>query len=520
MSSRIRRFLAVPIFADEEKNRAARFLNSLSWSAMTILLLIILMRVFIFQNAAGSIAVIMLSIIVLILGIVQVSLRLGYVRGASIFLVFSTWTAMTYLLWAGDGIHDVAAVSYLVIILLASLLLGWRTALLVASMSIGVVWYFAFLEKNGLRAVHMDDPLNYARDLTVIFLVAGALIYLLIANLNRSLREARLELKERLRAEAKLQRQADYLTALHETTLGLVHRLELHPLLESILTRACELVGSPHGSIDLILPDGSAMQQELGRGSLAQYNHALTLKNEGATGRAWASGETVFVPDYAEWEGRIPSIAALGFHGVICVPLKSENTVIGALSMAQMEAGKSFTPEQITLLERFAALASIAIDSARLYEQSQLELKERRATEIALRASEERFRKIFLASPVAICTTSLEEGRLLDANDAYWALSGLEPRSSLGRTVLELGLYPDPETRASFLNQLMRARSISDPDYQFRTAKGHEKSVIAFYELVELAEETTILSMFYDVSEQKQAQAALQASEERFRKVF
>ena len=73
MSSRIRRFLAVPIFADEEKNRAARFLNSLSWSAMTILLLIILMRVFIFQNAAGSIAVIMLSIIVLILGIVQVS---------------------------------------------------------------------------------------------------------------------------------------------------------------------------------------------------------------------------------------------------------------------------------------------------------------------------------------------------------------------------------------------------------------------------------------------------------------
>ncbi|MBI5841072.1 MAG: PAS domain S-box protein [Chloroflexi bacterium] len=516
MPSYFRRLFSAPIFESEEKNRAARFLNSFSWSAITLLILLILIRA-IFQAENGITPLLILGAIAIVLLLVQVAMRLGYVREASVFLVLSTWAAMTLQVWEADGIRDAAAVAYLIVILTASLLLGLRPALIFTAISIGAIWYFAVLEKNNIRPTHIDDPLNYARDLTAIFLLAGTLIYLLVNNLNRSLYDARLELKERLRAEEKLQRQADYLTALHETTLGLVNRLELHPLLESILTRACELVGTPHGVVELTLPDDSALQQEFGHGLLTQYNGSLTRRNEGATGQAWTSGQTVLVNDYPNWEGHNREILNLGVKTVMAVPLKSGNTVIGALSMARIEEGNPFTYEQVSLLERFAALASLAIDNARLYEQAQNELKERRATETALRATEERFRKIFHASPVAICITSLNEGRFIDANAAYWNLSGFGPEKARGKTALDLNLWPSTEERSNFIDKLIRARSINDPDYQFKAAAGKNKSVIAFYELVQLGEETCILSMFYDVTLQRQAQSALLASEARTR---
>ncbi|MEW6403563.1 MAG: PAS domain S-box protein [Chloroflexota bacterium] len=519
MLPRIRRFFDAPLFESEEKSRAARFLNIFSWSAIAILLVYILLRIAFFPGAR-TVTLVIIGLIILILGLGLVIMRRGQVRLAGMLLISCSWVGMTYLAWTGDGVRDSAVVAYLMLIMLASLLLDWRAAFLTALISIGAIWYFAILESNGVHPIRVDEPLNDARDLTSIIVLCCALIYLLISNMNRSLQNTHLELEERLKAEEKLQRQADYLTALHETTLGVVNRLEIHPLLESILTRACELIGTPHGFVDLVLPDGSALCQELGRGALAQFNRELTQKNEGATGRTWATGETIFVKDYSTWEGRIQHVANVGFREVICVPLKSGPNIIGVLSVAHVETDKTFSPMQITLLERFAALASIAIDNARLYEQAQSELRERRATETALRASEERFRKIFHASPVAISITTLEEGCLLDANEAYWTLFALDPSQALGKTVVELDHYRSREEREAFLQKLLQMRSVYEPDYKFRTAAGDQKFVIAFFELVQLAEETTILSMFYDVSAQKQAQLALQASEERFRKVF
>jgi PAS domain S-box-containing protein len=519
MRNHLRDLFASPIFDNEEKTRTARFLNAFSWIAILTLLVMWVVRFLVWRETIGF-SMMLIASFILILIAVQFIIRRGHVQSAGMFLIVSAWGVILYQAWESDGLRDATVIAYLVVTMLASLLLGWRGAFVIGVMSIASVWYFAWLEHQGIRLIHVDDPFSYARDLTVIFFLAGTLIYLLINNLNRSLQDARLELKERLRAEERLQKQAEYLTALHETALGLVNRLELKPLLESILTRASELLETPHVALNLVLPDESALKQELGHGLFVEFDGVLTSKTMGVVGRAWDRGEIILVENYKHWDGRLPEVDQVGFGAVMAAPFRSGNKTIGVLLVAHVDEKRVFTDQQVMLLERFATLAALAIQNTRLHEQAQNELIERAFVESALSESEEKFRKIFQVSPVAICITTLAEGRFIEGNDAYWTMSGYDPHTTIGRTAMELKMWPTSEDRAGFVQRLQSEHSIHNPNYVFSTPSKEIRTALAFYELIEIRGQPCILSMFYDVTPQKEAQRALQASEERFRKVF
>ncbi|HMB23683.1 MAG TPA: PAS domain S-box protein [Anaerolineales bacterium] len=141
----------------------------------------------------------------------------------------------------------------------------------------------------------------------------------------------------------------------------------------------------------------------------------------------------------------------------------------------------------------------------------------RKRSEGELRESEERFRKVFQSSPVAIAITTLEDGRLLDANYAYWDLTGYVAERALGRTANELKLWEDIRTRAEFVEDLKRKGSLFNPDDRFYHMDGTLKYVIAFHELIRIGHDDCVLSMFYDMSTQKRMMQALQQSEARIR---
>jgi PAS domain S-box-containing protein len=133
----------------------------------------------------------------------------------------------------------------------------------------------------------------------------------------------------------------------------------------------------------------------------------------------------------------------------------------------------------------------------------------------AARAGEERFRKVFQVSPVAIVITTLNEGRILDANDAFWKLSGYDPKTSIGPTTFELRKDLHSETRIQFIRELLKKKSIQNPAYDFVNADGEHLNTIAFYELIDVEDQPAILSMFYDMTEQDKARDALRQSEAR-----
>ena len=135
----------------------------------------------------------------------------------------------------------------------------------------------------------------------------------------------------------------------------------------------------------------------------------------------------------------------------------------------------------------------------------------------ALRTSEERFRKFFHASPLATAISTLEEGRFIEANDAFWKLSGLNPSQAIGRTPLEFGLWNSFEERRQFVASIKEKHSIQHMEYRFVSQTGEVRDTLAYYELIQLENQECILAAFYDVTEEKRAREEFRKSEARNR---
>jgi diguanylate cyclase (GGDEF)-like protein len=86
----------------------------------------------------------------------------------------------------------------------------------------------------------------------------------------------------------------------------------------------------------------------------------------GVGGTVFRTGKPFAVDDYDRFAGRAADMPSGAFGAVVGVPLTSGSSVIGVIGLAAGEAHRTFGPREISVLGRFAQLASIALDNARL----------------------------------------------------------------------------------------------------------------------------------------------------------
>ncbi len=181
-----------------------------------------------------------------------------------------------------------------------------------------------------------------------------------------------IDITERKQAETALQQQNEYLGALHATTLGLLGRLDLSELLEDIVSRAGQLLETPHGFMFLLEPGEDEFEQRVGLGVFAETIGVRLKRGEGASGRAWMTGEPMVVTDYDALEARAGVYGHNRIKAVAAVPLISGDKVVGTIGMAYGAGDdRTFDDAEVELLDRFAQLASLALDNARLFAQTQ-----------------------------------------------------------------------------------------------------------------------------------------------------
>jgi PAS domain S-box-containing protein len=315
--------------------------------------------------------------------------------------------------------------------------------------------------------------------------------------------------------EQELRQKNEYLNALHETTLALMNRLDLADLLQTIVARAAQLLGAVHGYISLVEPGAEQIEIKVGVGYYSQYVGYVSKQGEGLTGKVWQTGQLLVVDNYDTWPGRLPQFSPNLIGAEVGLPLTSASQIVGVIGVAY-SAGteQKFGDNEIELLSRFAQLASIALDNARLYTAVQQELIERKRVVEALGQSEVRYRRLIELSPEMIAVHS--EGRFVYVNPAGLNLLGAEnPEDLLGRPILDI-VHPDYRdlvtTRVRQMQEVGEQVSLIEEKYVRLDGQIIDVEVTATP--ITYAGKQAVQTVVRDVTLRKQAEVEMQRAKE------
>ena len=274
-----------------------------------------------------------------------------------------------------------------------------------------------------------------------------------LEQLTRRIESLEIEHHELQQAQAALTRQNEYLTVLHETALGLIDHLDKEELLETILNRAALLAGTEHGYIYLLEPNEDEMQIRVGMGFFKGQLGRRVKIGQGLGGKVWETEQSLLIDDYTSWRGRLSDRSLDDLRCVVGIPLKTGSGVAGVIGLGHVDESKRFKPHDLTILRRFADLALIALDKARLYSDLLRELAERKRTEAVLRESEQRQRSLLESSPDPIVVYDMQ-GVATYVNPAFEQTFGMARDELLGKQIDFVPEESWEETRLAIDNML------------------------------------------------------------------
>jgi len=149
-----------------------------------------------------------------------------------------------------------------------------------------------------------------------------------------------------------------------------------------------------------------------------------------------------------------------------------------------------------------------------------MDVTERKHAELLLEQSEERFSKMFQATPAATTITRSEDGIFLEANRAALELFGRSREEVIGQSALSLGLWPSPEDRAELMASLQASGSVNLHPISISRRSGELRHTLASAAWIELDARKQILMSAMDITENRRAEELLRQSEDRFAKIF
>jgi GAF domain-containing protein len=186
---------------------------------------------------------------------------------------------------------------------------------------------------------------------------------------------------EHSRLYAETARRAEELAALNRTSQLITARLDLPSVLETISRSVTALMGSTGCGIGLLSPDRSVVAHAAAHGFRTPEWRDLSVRvGEGIIGLVAASGRAARSDDLrGDPRSARPDVDEKeGIRSMLSVPLRVGGQIIGVISAFSTAPG-TFGDRHQTVLESFADQAGIAIQNARLFEETQRRARETQA---------------------------------------------------------------------------------------------------------------------------------------------
>ncbi len=157
--------------------------------------------------------------------------------------------------------------------------------------------------------------------------------------------------------------------------------------------------------------------------------------------------------------------------------------------------------------------------------ESRNELAERRIVERALGRSEELFDAFFRNNPAALVITRVDDGAIIEINDAYERIfevgrMDVIGSASSGDTPSGDALWPSPQARADFIASVARDGRVTNQRVRLRRMGGAEFEAIISSEALEWRGGRHLFSSITDVSAEAATRTALERSEGRLQTIF
>jgi len=139
---------------------------------------------------------------------------------------------------------------------------------------------------------------------------------------------------------------------------------------------------------------------------------------------------------------------------------------------------------------------------------------------LKLQELNDRLSKIFNAAPSIIVITTLEEGRIIDVNEAGLQTLGYQRDEVIGRLQHEFKAWENESERDEVVQLLKDRRSVRNLALNFRTKSGALVNSLYSAELVDIDNTRCILSFIRDISERKRWEDALIRAKEEWERTF
>jgi two-component system, cell cycle sensor histidine kinase and response regulator CckA len=137
--------------------------------------------------------------------------------------------------------------------------------------------------------------------------------------------------------------------------------------------------------------------------------------------------------------------------------------------------------------------------------------------EEAFRKSEDRFSKIFHESSNLMTITRIDDGCVLDLNEASAKLGGFTREEMIGTSPSKHGLWADPHQRNEVVRKLREEGSVHNIPVDFLGKEKELHRVLFSATPVTIDDESCILSVSVDITPQIKETEALRESEEKYR---